>query len=102
MMLADEDFACDINLYLQELGKDITAGKIVEFLAHPKVKIKHGIMKKIPLCTTKKYLKFLGFHWITPKKEQYTDSHECKDVVWYRDNWFLPKIKDLLGCEKIW
>ena len=44
-ILADEDLAFNISLYLQELGKDITAGKIVEFLVCPKIKFKHGIMK---------------------------------------------------------
>ncbi|EDR09574.1 uncharacterized protein LACBIDRAFT_326022 [Laccaria bicolor S238N-H82] len=101
-MLADEDLPSDINLHLQELGKDITAGKIVEFLAHPEVKLKHGITKKISLRTAERYLKLLGFRWITPKKGQYADGHEREDVVWYRDNRFLPKMKDLLRCEKIW
>jgi len=31
-MLLDEDLASDINLYLQELGKEISASKLVEFL----------------------------------------------------------------------
>ena len=46
-MLVNEDLASDINLHLQELGKDITAVKIVKFLACPNVKLKHGITKKI-------------------------------------------------------
>ena len=101
-MLADEDLTSNINLYLQELGKDITRGKIVEFLARPKVKLKHGITKKISLRTAERYLTLLGFHWITLKKGQYAEGHEHEDVVWYRDNRFLPKMKDLLRCEKIW
>ncbi|KAF8226126.1 hypothetical protein L208DRAFT_1031998, partial [Tricholoma matsutake] len=39
-MLVDEDLISDINLYLQELGKYITAWKVVEFLACPDVKEK--------------------------------------------------------------
>jgi hypothetical protein len=39
---------------------------------------------------------------MTAKKGQYADGHECADVVWYQDNWFLPKMKDLLACERIW
>ena len=46
-MLVDQDLTNDINLYLQEIGKDITAMKLVHFLACPKVKEKHGITKKI-------------------------------------------------------
>jgi hypothetical protein len=37
-MLADEDLVSDINLYLQELRNNITAWKIVEFLAWLEVK----------------------------------------------------------------
>jgi len=46
-MLVDQDLANDINLYLQEIGKDITVMKLVHFLAHPEVKEKHRITKKI-------------------------------------------------------
>ena len=46
-LLVDEDLALDINLYLQEIGREITAKKIVEFLSHPDVKAKHSITKLI-------------------------------------------------------
>jgi hypothetical protein len=36
-MLADEDLAADINLYLQEIGKDITAEKLALYLGHCEV-----------------------------------------------------------------
>ena len=39
---------------------------------------------------------------MTAKKGQYADGHECADVVWYQDNRFLPKMKDVLAQEKIW
>ncbi len=41
-MLVNEDLVQDINLHLQELGKDITAAKVVLFLACPDIKEKHG------------------------------------------------------------
>ncbi len=50
-MLINEDLVQDINLHLQGLGKDITAAKVVLFLAHPDIKEKHRIMKKISLRT---------------------------------------------------
>ena len=46
-MLVDEDLATDINLHLQELGSNISACKVVDFLARPDVKEKHGITKPI-------------------------------------------------------
>jgi hypothetical protein len=46
-MLVNEDIASDINIHLQELGKNISAKKVVEFLARPDVKERHGITKNI-------------------------------------------------------
>ncbi|KAJ7504647.1 hypothetical protein B0H11DRAFT_2187092 [Mycena galericulata] len=65
-MLADEDLANDIRLHLQSLGKEITADKLVEYLNSPEIQ--------------------------TPKKGQYVDGHERPDVVYYRDNVYLPRL----------
>ncbi|KAJ7221557.1 hypothetical protein GGX14DRAFT_353210, partial [Mycena pura] len=46
-MLVDEDLKTDINLYLQELGKGITAQKLLEYLHSPEVVEKHGITHPI-------------------------------------------------------
>ncbi|KAG7443933.1 uncharacterized protein BT62DRAFT_901460 [Guyanagaster necrorhizus] len=50
-MLVNRDLAQDINLYLQELEKDITTVKTMLFLMHSDIKETHEIMKKISLCT---------------------------------------------------
>jgi hypothetical protein len=50
-MLVDEDLAQEINLFLQELGTEITAQKLVNFLAQPEIKAKYGITKDISLRT---------------------------------------------------
>ncbi len=50
-MLVNQDLAQDINLHLQELGKDITALKVVEYLGRSEVKDKYGITKTITVCT---------------------------------------------------
>ena len=46
-MLVNKDLANDLNLYLQEIGKDVTAKKLAEYLVHPEVKEKHGITRTI-------------------------------------------------------
>jgi hypothetical protein len=94
-MLLDEDLASDINLYLQELGKEISACKLVDFLARPDVRLKHGVTKKISERTARQYLNVLGYRWRSPKKGQYADGHEHDDVVWYQEHRFLPKMKAL-------
>ncbi|KAJ6448581.1 hypothetical protein C8R45DRAFT_1115184 [Mycena sanguinolenta] len=63
-MLVDEDLKSDINLYLQELGKDITAEKLVLFLAREDIVTKHGITSKISLRTAQRYLKTLGYRGV--------------------------------------
>ncbi|KAJ7431085.1 hypothetical protein B0H11DRAFT_2388439 [Mycena galericulata] len=95
-MLVDEELNSDITLYLQELGKDITAHKLTEFLARPDVMQKHGISKKISVRTAERYLQELGYRqcfcdsWMHPKKGQYADGHERPDVIAYRKDRFLP------------
>ncbi|KAF8175615.1 hypothetical protein K438DRAFT_1608260, partial [Mycena galopus ATCC 62051] len=71
-MLIDEDLKTDINLFLQELGKDITAEKLVEFLARQDIMIKHGISRPISLRTAQRYLKALGFRSVFG----YLNSHQ--------------------------
>jgi len=68
-MLADEDLMNDINLHFQELRKEITAQKLVEYLARDDVREKHGITKAISERTAQRYLKALGYRWTTQWKE---------------------------------
>ncbi|KAJ7351591.1 hypothetical protein DFH08DRAFT_806310 [Mycena albidolilacea] len=81
-MLADEDLAADINWYLQEIGKDITAEKLVLYLGRPDVMEKHGITKSITVWTARRYLSLLGYQYMMLQKGQYCDGHEQPDVVY--------------------
>ncbi|KAF8057783.1 hypothetical protein FPV67DRAFT_1360849, partial [Lyophyllum atratum] len=94
-MLVDEDLINDINLYLQELGLNITAAKLVEYLARPEVKEKHAITRSITLRTAQRYLHLLGYRFQPMPKGQFADGHERADVVYYRDNKFLPQLAEL-------
>lgn len=101
-MLIDEDLSNDINLYLQEIGKDISVKKVVNFLAREEVKQKHGITKAISERTACWYLNALGYQFCTAKKGQYADGHEHKDIVYYRDHTFLPQWKALEAQMENW
>lgn len=101
-MLFDEDLVSDINMHLQELGKDITARKVAQFLACPDVKEKHSIIKAVSERTARRYLHVLGFRWKTPQKGQYADGHEHEDVVWYRDHKFLPQWRQIQAQMVNW
>jgi hypothetical protein len=101
-LLADEDLASDISLHLQELGKDISAKKVVQFLTREDIKEKHGITKNISQRTACRYLKSLGYRFAAPKKGQYADGHERADVVWYREKKFLPAWQEIQDRMYSW
>ncbi|KAJ6518432.1 hypothetical protein DFH09DRAFT_939964, partial [Mycena vulgaris] len=92
-MLADEVLANDICDHLQELGKFITADKLVDYLSREDVMDKHGLDKKISVRTARRYLNDLGYRFTVEKKGQYSDGHEHDDVVYYRTEVFLPSLK---------
>jgi hypothetical protein len=60
-MLADEDLANDVHEHLQELGKFITADKLVDYLSREDVMDKHGLDRKINVRTARRYLHELGY-----------------------------------------
>jgi hypothetical protein len=101
-MLVDEDLCNDINLYLQEIGKEISAKKLMEFLAREDIRSKHGIEKEISECTARRYLNTLGYRWSAPKKGQYADGHEWEDVVYYREQVFLPQWRRIQHRMECW
>jgi len=94
-MLVDEDLTNDISLYLLEIGKEISAKKLMDFLAREDIRSKHGIEKPISERTARRYLNTLGYRWSTPKKGQYADGHERDDVVYYREQVFLPQWRQI-------
>ncbi|TRM64643.1 hypothetical protein BD626DRAFT_400807, partial [Schizophyllum amplum] len=94
-MMADEDLAEDVRLFLQSLGKDITAQKLADYLNQPDVQLKHGINRRIPLSTAASYLIELGYRFTCSKKGMYTDGHERPDVVYHRDSVYLPRLAEL-------
>lgn len=52
----------------------------------------------ISLNTATRWMKFLGFHPKLQKKGYYTDGHNRKDVIEYRDNEFLPRMLSYERC----
>ncbi|KAJ7670285.1 hypothetical protein B0H17DRAFT_948860, partial [Mycena rosella] len=92
-MLADKDLANDIREHLQELGKFITADKLVDYLSREDVMDKHGLDKKISVRMARRYLNDLGYRFTAEKKGQYSDGHERDNVVYYREEVYLPSLK---------
>ncbi|KAJ7075762.1 hypothetical protein C8R43DRAFT_1092969 [Mycena crocata] len=92
-MMADKDLATDVREHLQELGKFITADKLVDYLSREDVMDKHGLDKKISVRTARRYLNELGYRFKSEKKGQYSDGHKRDDVVYYREEIYLPTLK---------
>ncbi|KAJ7091775.1 hypothetical protein C8R44DRAFT_647193 [Mycena epipterygia] len=96
-MLVDEELNSEINLYLQELRKNITAAKRVEFLARPDIMQKHSISRTISIRTAECYLL-----WMHAKKGQYADGHERPDVIAYQKDKFLPSWRRIWMRMDMW
>jgi hypothetical protein len=77
-LLVDEDLTNDINLYLMEIGKEISGQKLMAFINREDIwlRLKHNIDKPISERMAQHYLNELGYCWSTPKKGQYADGHE--------------------------
>ena len=55
-----------------------------------------GIIEKaISQCTASTWLRSLGYKYREVRKGVYRDGHERPDVISYRQNTFLPKLKEL-------
>jgi len=97
-LLADEDLANEINIYLKSLGLEISGQKLMDFInGDPVLRTRHEIDTNISLRTAEKYLNELGYRYRGPLKGQYVDGHERADVVHYCQDSFLPWWKKHIG-----
>ncbi|KAL1739024.1 hypothetical protein HDZ31DRAFT_26193, partial [Schizophyllum fasciatum] len=101
-IMADEDLSGEVKLYLQELGNDITAQKLADYLHRADVKERYQIDGDISVRTARRYLFMLGYRFMSPKKGQYTDGHERADVVYYRNHIYLPRLEKLYSRCRAW
>ncbi len=102
-LLADEDLANEINIYLQSLGSGISGQKLVDFVnGDAALRARHGIDTKISVRTAERYLNALGYRYRGPLKGQYVDGHECADVVRYRQEIFLPQWRNVSERTTNW
>jgi len=91
-LLADEDFAQSIQLYLLERSKGgyLTARDVVDFVATAEMqeRIKslrgEGTTTTISLRTANRWLNVLNWRYGKKKRGMYIDGHERDDVVEYR------------------
>ncbi|KIK74553.1 hypothetical protein PAXRUDRAFT_789771, partial [Paxillus rubicundulus Ve08.2h10] len=88
--IRDEDLQEELLLHLQSLGKYVTASAIIIYLDHLEVQARYGLTKTISLATAQHWMTEVGYRWGKDPKGQYIDGHERDDVVFYRQNSFIP------------
>lgn len=76
------------------VDKEMPAGlkKYLEVELFPRIQMK--VSKGISLRTARRWLHKEGFRYTAHKKALYYDGHEREDVIAYRQNDFLPKMKE--------
>ena len=99
---ADEEFAQNVNLYLQSKGKYVKADDITVYLNKPDVQQQWDLKKSIGKATAKRWMVKLEYRWVKNHKGQYVDGHERKDVVDYRKNVYLPKWYEMEPRMRCW
>ncbi|KIJ10549.1 hypothetical protein PAXINDRAFT_164241 [Paxillus involutus ATCC 200175] len=88
--IADEDLKQELLTHLQSLGKYVAATAVIEYLQRLDVMRRYQLTKSISLVTAERWMKTCGFRWTVARGGQYVDGHEREDVVFYRQNVFLP------------
>ncbi|OAX30645.1 hypothetical protein K503DRAFT_751027, partial [Rhizopogon vinicolor AM-OR11-026] len=101
-ILEEEDFAQELLLHLQGIGKYVRAMDIVEYLDREEVKSRLKLTKTISLATAQRWMKNIGYRWSKTPTGQFVDGHERADVVEYRQVVFLPIWAELLSRTRIY
>ncbi|KAG2073868.1 hypothetical protein BDR04DRAFT_1009393, partial [Suillus decipiens] len=86
----DEDLAGELKPHLQSVGKYVRAQDLVDYLSIQENQTRLGFKKSISIKTAQQWMGRLGFQWQKEPTGQYSDGHECDDVVYYHQNVFLP------------
>ncbi|KAF9035820.1 hypothetical protein BJ165DRAFT_1355053, partial [Panaeolus papilionaceus] len=89
-LLAHEDFRQELIIYLQSVGKYITADHLMQYTHRQDVCGWWKMRRGIAISTAKRWMNILGYRWTKQPSGQYVDGHERVDVVDYRQNVFLP------------
>ena len=79
-----------IDIVDQQMPRGLKQYMETELLPHIQMKVSKGIS----LRTACRWLHKEGFRYTSHKKALYYDGHEREDVVSYRQNDFLPKMKE--------
>ncbi|CAE6475038.1 unnamed protein product [Rhizoctonia solani] len=94
-IIDDEDFAYELKMHLWSVGKYAKAQDIITYVDTDEVKARFDLAGPPCLRTAQRWMKKLGYSWGKELKGQYVDGHERKDVVDYRNNYYIPEFTKL-------
>jgi formate-dependent phosphoribosylglycinamide formyltransferase (GAR transformylase) len=89
-LLDDKEFAQELHLHLQSIGKYVSAMDIVRYVDQPEIKTHLKLSKTISMVTAQHWMKTIGYRWTKTPTGQFVDGHERDDVVAYQQHVFLP------------
>jgi hypothetical protein len=99
-LIDDEDFKQELHEHLNNVGDYCRAQDLVDYCAQPEVLERLGRKKTISLSTAQKWMQQMDYRWMKTPKGQYVDGHEREDVVYFRQNKFLPALQSLRSCMR--
>jgi hypothetical protein len=101
-LLKNGDLAKELHEHLQSIGKYVRAIDIVHYLERPDVQERFNLKQSISLATAQRWMLSMNFRWGKTPRGMFVDGHERPDVVWYRQERFLPAIEVLAQNASIW
>ena len=101
-LLENVDLKNGLARHLQGIGKYVRAMDIVDFTASLDIQEKYSLSQAISLSCAQGWMKTLDYCWTKGRTGQFTDGHECSDVVKYRQDNFLPKMVEWDDNTRKW
>ena len=101
-LLDNIDFVEELLAHISKIGMHVSAQAIADFMKKPEVVERYQILRTVASRTTREWMSKLNFSWRQTPKGTYLDGHERSDVVYYRQNVFLPALAKLEPTIRAW
>jgi hypothetical protein len=94
-LVDNENLRQELNMYLQSIGKYVTAIHLVQYMVHDDMKTHwklkwDGISHAMAVWWMGKF----SYRWTFQPSGQFVNSHEREDIVNYQQNIFLPAMAE--------
>lgn len=100
-LLRHDGLANEIALHLQSVGKYAGPRHIHAFVNSDDTQSKFKLDRTISYRTACRWMHELGYRFKRTPRGQYADGHERADVVAYRDNVYLPVMREARDAQRV-